>query len=469
MPSIENKERDIYSRWIVTGNLTLLSAICLGGNSNNDVDISVLKDSLNRKPLLTGATLAGAMRSKLKSMGIKTQPLFGGESTDDNGDQSSLIVFDSIANDKPNIETRDGVKIVPSTGIAEDNCKFDYEVVPAGTVFPARFEVIVPSKKKEKDLISLLFLALSCLSDISIGFKKSRGLGQLNLTKLKVKKYVMETQEGALDWLLSDYKDPLKNVNAFGFKDLKSEFEKLIGETIEVNYKNSYALSFLADFCCPDGLSIKSSGKNADDPDSVHLTSGGQPIISGTSLAGTLRHQTLRIANTVKKGEGKKWVDSLFGPNFKRGSKNKDAHISKIKVSESIIKDSEDIRVSRIKIDRFTQGVYPGALFDEQINRNGNFSVKITLEDKNITDSEKGLFLLLIKDLVDGLITIGSSASIGRGRIEVKKGSEKLLDGDKERKLWDNEAKEDIEWADQMIKAFIDADELTETSAITKN
>lgn len=462
-----DKGRDIYSRWVVVGNLTLETATCLGGNDDSLVDTSILKDSLEGKPLLPGSTLSGAIRSKLRAMNVDTKPLFGGESNDDNGDQSSLIVFDSIASNKPEIEFRDGVKIKPESGIAEDNCKFDYEVIPAGTIFPARFELIVPSEAKEKELVSLLYLALRSLSNISLGFKKSRGLGKLKFDEIKVKRYSMNIRDGAMEWLLSDYLNPLKGITtAFRVDNIKNELEKILGISIEKEYYNNCVLSFSADFTIPDGVSIRSSGKNADDPDSVHLTSNGKPIISGTSLAGSLRHQALRIANTVKEGNGKTWVNKLFGPDIKKGQKNINAHISKIKVSESFLEGGEDIRVSRIKIDRFTQGVYPGALFDEQINRNGKFSVELILEDKKITDAEKGLFLLLIKDLVDGVITIGGSSSIGRGRVEAVKDSLKMLNGSKEMKLWDNAENEDTQLADEWIKAFINAKNITETSAI---
>jgi len=58
--------RRIAQRLIVRGNLTLLSPAHLGnGDSGGSTDMPLLLDALEERPLLTGSSLAGALRAYL--------------------------------------------------------------------------------------------------------------------------------------------------------------------------------------------------------------------------------------------------------------------------------------------------------------------------------------------------------------------------------------------------------------------
>lgn len=432
MISNHDKPRPITSRWRFVAETILESAACIGGGQNSFTDIPILKDSLTKRPMIPGTSIAGALRSRLEKIGISDkliQKTFGSDKKMAIGKQSALIVFESISSDEINeIELRDGVKINHETGVAADGHKYDFEVIPAGIKFPMRFDLFVPSFESEKDLLSIIYSSFKQLAEgqISFGIKKSRGLGRIRLTNLSYERYDMTNPNECLAWILSEHEIskaknsvPVKNDNEVDFNKFKEEIDKSIGTEIEV-FKNHEISGIKADLCfdLPNGILIRSAGKEADSPDAVHLTSGGKPIVSGTSLAGALRHHAMRIANHVRANykDAQDWIDSLFGPDIKKGSKKKVA-ASKVVVHESKIKSGEEIRVSRIKIDRFTQSVMPGALFDEQIHRAGNFRVELELRSEN--DAEKGLFLLLLKDLITGQISIGGTSSVGRGFLEL--------------------------------------------------
>src|SRR5690606_26619435 len=106
-------------------------------------------------PHLPGTTFAGALRSALADhlagYGEVEPPqiaaLFGGARGDDDGSQSPLIVFDALGHlpEGHGVEIRDGVAISPTTGIAEKGKKYDYEVLPAGTTFPVRVDLLLPA------------------------------------------------------------------------------------------------------------------------------------------------------------------------------------------------------------------------------------------------------------------------------------------------------------------------------------
>jgi len=72
------------------------------------------------------------------------------------------------------------------------------------------------------------------------------------------------------------------------------------------------------------------------------------------------------------------------------------------------------MRPSRVRIDRFTQGVVPGGLFDEEPDHHGR--VHLRTELRNPERGEMGLLVLLIKDLLTGEIAVGGTAAVGRGR-----------------------------------------------------
>ena len=132
-------------------------------------------------------------------------------------------------------------------------------------------------------------------------------------------------------------------------------------------------------------------------PDVVHLKSHRhdelKPVLSGTSLAGVLRHRADRIVNTLRSQST--LVKELFG--FVEG---KEAKSSRLVVHEKVIEKATDLVQTRIAIDRFTGGAYHGALFDEQPIFGGDeILVPMELELQNPKKYEIGLLLLLLKDL----------------------------------------------------------------------
>jgi hypothetical protein len=75
---------------------------------------------------------------------------------------------------------------------------------------------------------------------------------------------------------------------------------------------------------------------------------------------------------------------------------------------------------SRIRIDRFTGGVYPGALFDEQPilgQKTSQPHLELIFEIRKPENAFIGLLLQLLKDLWTEDLPLGGEAGIGRGRL----------------------------------------------------
>jgi CRISPR/Cas system CMR subunit Cmr4 (Cas7 group RAMP superfamily) len=142
------------------------------------------------------------------------------------------------------------------------------------------------------------------------------------------------------------------------------------------------------------------------------------PVLSGTSLAGVIRSQSLRIARTVASDSStaEEFVRDLFGYMPKPGDMNKRKRASRVTVNESEIGGAyHDLVQSRVKIDRFTGGASETALFTEQPLFGGGFRLKLSVREPSRADI--GLLLLVLKDLWTGFVPVGGEVSVGRGRL----------------------------------------------------
>ncbi|MCC5633392.1 RAMP superfamily CRISPR-associated protein [Nostoc sphaeroides CHAB 2801] len=199
---------------------------------------------------------------------------------------------------------------------------------------------------------------------------------------------------------------------------------------------NANRLTINATFTLATPLLIRSGQASSNKaPDVVHLKSRRdgelQPVLSGTSLAGVLRHRAERIVNTLQKNTI--IIDEIFGVDFSK-DKTKKPKASRLIVHESVIKETKDLVQNRIAIDRFTGGALHGALFNEQpIFGSDKTELNLELELHQPKPHEIGLLLLLIKDLWTGDLPVGGTSSIGRGRLQGKKATITLAS---ENKIW---------------------------------
>ena len=443
-------QRNIYKRIIVKGMLVLDTPTGLGsGDSDSLTDLALLRDSVDEdKALLTGASIAGALRNYLHeynpALGLATS-LFGGNREDDDGDQSPLIVNDSISNEKIDIELRDGVKIDGKTGTAETKAKYDFELLSAGTQFPLFFELLIEKKHQdlqkqseyENNLKQALAIALSGFEngEIAIGMKKRRGFGRCHVKEWQVWEFDLKDNRQRLEWLNFEH----WNRNLSESRTKISPISIVLGAIPNDNKRDRFTIT--AKFSLVGSMLIRSAEYSEHKrPYAVHLKSKRneklESIISGTSLAGVLRHRAVRIVKTLNPTvvipEGKdrqpEIIEKIFG-FVAEDEKRKDmpkAQSSRLIVEEKVIQKiidnvshkpiENELVQTRIAIDRFTGGAMHGALFDAQPVFSGE--VELKLELRNPKEHEIGLLLLLLKDLWTGDLPIGGESSIGRGRLQ---------------------------------------------------
>ncbi|RDD30900.1 hypothetical protein CR161_09415 [Prosthecochloris sp. ZM] len=462
--------RTMAARWIIMGTMRLESAAHFGGEGEGFANMKILRDPKNGGPLLPGTSLTGALRSHLADIlfGYRADEqqevsrLFGSVRSHDDGSQSPLIVFDSFGKlpDGLDVEIRDGVAIDSKTGTAEPNHKFDVEVLPAGIVFPVRFELIVEQSKDESELLMLLAKTLEGLSngDISLGMRRSRGLGAVNAYQWRARRFDLDTQEGWIQWVTSDHDNPIASDVPYydsPFQAIQTVYHELPQDGERVDRRKRVVIE--ADLAIQGGLLVRSPGTDAVAPDVIHLHSAERPVLPGTSLAGAMRAHALRISQCVRREDACEWIDRLFGPRIEKKmvSHSKQPSASRLRISESSIENPAFRLQTRIAIDRFTGGTVTGALFEEQLLAGGTFTVRFEL--RNPLEGEVGLLLLLLRDLLSGEIPVGGSASVGRGMLRGK-ATLYLANGEAYVIQPDQEVDEKVENAfNGYIKAFIDA------------
>jgi len=466
-----NKSREIVERVVVEGELILLTPTHFGnGEAGQWVDMPLALDPLEGRALITGASLAGALRNYLheRQNGYRARnqpgdlsrrlfgwqnPVEGGEETaapHDDAAQSPLIVSDAIA-EKHGVEVRDGVAIDHHTRTAlvgekdgeKFGFKYDLELLEAGARFPLRFELLLDAKE-EKTLLQALALALQGLEqgEISLGARRRRGFGRCKVNAWRLRRYRLDTPAGLLAWLEDSRETeasgpeiaPLLGLNAGGLE----KFDRRRRFTIE------------ADFALASSLLIRSASGKPKSADTVHLRSARPdqaedvPVISGTSLAGALRARAVRIAAAAGQPDPEGFVNALFGPRsndpnqkaFRGPDRPGDGtpqegarpKASRFWVQESVVslpsgtKDPELIQ-DRVKINRFTGGAYETGLFNAQplfplsAAEGQDTQVTLVFQLENPNQAEIGLALLLLKDLWTGDLPLGGETGIGRGRL----------------------------------------------------
>lgn len=439
------QSRRIITRVVVEGDLVLQTAAHFGNGDGDDLtDMPLLLDPLDEAhgketPLLTGASIAGALRSYLRARerGHQTPlperhqqqaidrertsaavKLFGGFKGDDDGEQSPLIVDDVRGRDS-GIEIREGVSIRPDSRTARNDQLFNLEVWQAGTTFPLRFELVIREDDDAPTLKGVLVTALAGLTDggITLGARKRRGYGCVNVTQWRVKEYDLTEVDGLCGWI--DH-----GGEALAPHCAVTNLQTALGVPQALNdARRSFTIK--ATFSLDGSLLIRSgSGRDDTGPDTVHLHSVRansqrnaegkpipEPILSGTSFGGALRARALKIANTLGPSKATGLIGQMFGHT---------EQASKVSVSEQVVRNATtDLVQNRVSIDRFTGGARDTALFNEQ-PAFGDEDTLITAQIQLINPEkhEIGLLLLLLKDLWTSDLPLGGESSVGRGRLK---------------------------------------------------
>lgn len=409
----------IIEKIFIKGDFVLDSPLMVCSGQGVFTDKDVIKDAAG-KAFIPGQTLAGVLRSHLAgNCAFPAEPellkvLFGPKTPD--GAQSLISIYDACCNGSGAISRRDGLKRDWITRTAEKGAKYDYEVVEPGTIFTMRFETTFREvhRPSRPDLKHELFLMLSalCRGDIRLGAKTRRGFGRGRMENLGILMLSFDpcpVDSSTIDrWTSFSWDtfeaDPTINLDAF---------EKADGRSLNIS-----ATVIHANFVLSAGLLL--AGGVSDSADAQQLKSALGFVIPGTSWAGAVKNQIMKICRDLNIPERLHEdscnrfpvVRDLFGYVDKN---SKQAKASRIRFEETVLPNGSLYLQNRNRIDRFTGGTVEGGLFDEApVNGNG-VEIELAVRIEDAKDYEIGLVLLALRDIGAGIQPMGGTVNVGRG------------------------------------------------------
>lgn len=389
----------ITGKLILNGKIKLESPLLIGNGEKERCDNDVLLDN-EGNPFIPASSFIGVLRHHIK-LTEENQDLenFWGFTKDNLGSQSSIACMDLFLTKEFKIVIRDGIKIDNKTGIVEEKKKYDYEIVERGAVFDLNIEISLHENEEQfaKQMMGTICKELE-KSKVNIGAKTNSGFGKIKLIEKKIYEFDFKQKKDVLRWLKQDLQNSIKT-ELPSFEIRPKEF------IINANFK------------LKNSLIIRSYPSSPEMPDAVHIKSGNDYVLPGTSLKGAIRARAERILKTLNKSDS--LLHKLFG-NVDDENRAKNAIKGKIRIDESILPAFVAEIQPRIKIDRFTGGTIESALFDSMpLFTDFNDKVintKIVIRD--FEDYQAGLILLVLKDLWTGDLAVGGEKNVGRGVFE---------------------------------------------------
>jgi len=379
----------------------------LGGADPDATSDRPLLRNADGRIYLAGTALKGVLRAR-----SSLEALFGSTTR-----QARLLVDDAPLVDTVATQVRDGVAISPELGIAEHSRKYDFEVLPAGARFSARFEAVVDLEPQR--FLRELCAALEVLSSgVEIGARTRRGFGRLRRDgPWRVRRHA--GAPGLRAWLFDGCSGapPSWQTGDTQHDDLAT----LLG-VASVHLQSRSETTIRLDLKVDGSLLIRApvAGSGPADHAQLHAqwADGSlHPVITGTSLAGVFRSRCTRIARTLLEGAGNELIDGLFGP---RTIRDGNTRASRLRFNEAKICGSTTLRHTRVRIDPWTGGASDALLFTSEPTYGGQVTPEIRWSrptDERRERAERALLLLALRDLVLGDLHVGGESAAGRGRL----------------------------------------------------
>lgn len=456
--------------------LEALSPLVIGsGNKNIKTDSVVAKD-VNELPYIPATTLAGLIRHLLPE---KEQKRWMGYQTKEESYGSQLILSEAkilSENGKPidglntksdaitelckQLPIRQHVRI-NHQGVAEKNGKFDEEIVPKGMRFC--FEMELMSEEDDNEIMNKILSTIQS-KGFRIGSGSRSGFGQISVINILHKKLDLSTPEDLKLYLSKS--SSLENIWK-GFEPYTPTVNTNTDYTsYELTLQPSDFMFFGAGFGDEhsDMTFVRESVVQWDNNNRASIIEKEKVIlIPGSSVKGALAHRTAyhynklkgcfadgKSAEELQENVGKKngAVKLLFGSEGDNKGKNK--RRGSILISDIIQTQTKELEkkvLNHVKIDRFTGGAVPGALFSEEVlyAPKVSFTLEILLDKAAITefkenkedkednvDKNKALeaFETALTDLCKGYLPLGGGVNRGNGTFKgiLKKNGETIYE-----------------------------------------
>ncbi|MCD4753884.1 MAG: hypothetical protein K8R40_12505 [Anaerolineaceae bacterium] len=455
--------RGITHRVIVKGILTLDTSLHHGsGQASAQTDALLLRDTDGRI-LISGTSIGGALRSRLeKLIGVAAghQQDINQENIEDcrchicnlfgTAENASIIVVeDAYLNSPVEIaEYRDAVAISRDTQTARKGAKYDYETLPAGSIFDFELSVDLNDKNNkndkfdEKDMKKILYIGLEelCNGRIHIGGSTTRGLGRCHLKIINIYTLNLQDTRCLIPLLIRDDLADISKEYVTGYDDYFGDVKDSLFFKNKPDSHTRLELDFDIILEEVEDLLVVKNGRYAfgDDPEirfvrtkqwnNVDKDWKDVQFIPGGSIKGPLRNRAEQILRTTintkyacdpttkEGGCGTCAICKLFGFSKKaEGVKGQKGRLS-LEDAYPAVEEIHEKKFDFVAIDRFTGGALDKAKFDARIASDGYFKSRIIIENPKLF--ELALVAHLLKDFYLKDIRLGYGKYKGFGRVK---------------------------------------------------
>ncbi len=421
--------------------------LALGTGKGSDIltDAPVAKD-VNGLPYIPATSIAGVLRHAMGYTEDKSDGNpFGylGDKDKDSGHGSDIIFTDAVMVGKEG-KALDGIQNIDWTddfyryfqelpirqhvrindkGTAENNGKFDNEVVYKGTRFV--FEIELMSDSDDKDSVGKHITdAINRLRDctLRIGGGTRKGYGKLS---------IVDCRQASLDLSKPEELDKYLKKSSSLAEDWDGFTEKPDIKLIDNPEWTHYQLKLK-----PLDFFMFGSGMGDSDADNVYVSElvvcrngidgNKRVLIPGSSVKGALAHRTAYHYNKIKGNfAGKQNPEEITGSNNKAvstifGEKKSDKTFTRGRILiDDILKGQAQAKTFfHNKIDQFTGGTMDGALFQEKViyGHGNEYTLDIYVENNAIDDKDiESAFENSLHDICTGLLPLGGITNRGNG------------------------------------------------------
>lgn len=405
----------------ITGRIKNTTDLMIGSGQEDiisregiDTPYTTLCLAEGNKPYIPASSLRGLLLSLCnRSYGKHSELsniLFGSAKTNDNastGQMGAVRIYDAISKTAIATQIRTRNAINPITATAKDNFLYSHAYVPADTEFHCELEADHLSVTHAAQLLGLLAL-LDGKPHSQLGKGQSRQQGLISWQWQSTE--AVSTAQ-LLNWLLDSKPDtPLPYCPH------------------ALNQQLPPALSALQSFKL---IFSPQSPILINDPSRVSKEEGkpklefyrnpkGQLQIPASSLKGVLRSQCRKILLTIFINQAGlpptadhthaiRLTDELLGELFGNSQQQ-----SKLWLSDATAENTEAHLQTFNAVDRFTGGVADGALY----TANAATATTIHCElycTQPLADWQQGLLVLLLRDAMEGDLTVGWGKAKGFG------------------------------------------------------
>lgn len=432
----EKESHRIIGHYIVSAKIRLEKPLQIASGSDDKAskDALLYYPNVDSKgvPYIPASSFVGALYHyyqktyKHKPSEDFSKYIWGTDAADNNfASQSHFLPEDMFTFDDYTITIRDGVKIDPKTGTAQEGGKYDYEILEPGIHFYFKAEIKLREGISFEDAENFIAFIQTALKggELQLGGNKNNGFGYFSCSEFTAYKFDFTKKNGSNSGHYFSYLEKLhefkkRNLDYYQCKPA----EELLVDLPDIELEKPLEFKIEARFKINSTLIIGSDNIDIES-DKTHLQSNGKNILSGKSIRGVVLRKIREINEVLEhdfKLNDNELVDFFGSSGNQNSEERKRAIKSKLRIEESTLNSAiSAFEQTRIKINRFTGGTIGGLLFQasplQASDKSEGFDFVLNFSIRKPSKKEKFVLMMVLKELWNGNLPIGGEKGIGRG------------------------------------------------------